>query len=146
MVVACCYLLVATVLSQRVLQQRRYYGVFKVEQNQTRASAEARRLERHEATPVKWLKTATALEMRSVGHLMSVEQALAQEAILTAQALADGGDPCRGGPWACPHINAQGRREAAHVRRLVGRIGDPAARRAAVIEYARSLPETYYLR
>ena len=89
MVVACCYLLVAMVLSQRVLQQRRYYGVFKVKQNQTRASAEAKRLERHAATPVKWLKTATALEMHSVGHLMSVEQALAQEAILTARALAD---------------------------------------------------------
>ena len=147
MVVACCYLLVATVLLPRgVLQKRRYYGVFKVRQNQTRASAEARRLERHVATPVKWLKAARALEMRSVGHLMSVEQALAQEAILTAEALADGGDPCRGGPWACPHINAQGHKEAARVRRLVGRIRDPPDRRAAVIEYARSLPEASYLR
>ena len=149
MVLACCYLLTATVLLPNgVREQRRYYGIFKVKANQTRTSAAAKRLERRIATPVKWLRLAIAntMQIHPIGHVMSLEEALTQEAVFVAQALNQGGQPCRGGPWSCPHVGAQGRKEAAEVRRLAARAPDAAAARASVIAYARELSEKSYLR
>ena len=84
--------------------------------------------------------------MEAVGHPMNVQSALIQEAILTAQALDDKGDPVRGGPWSNPHLGEAGRAEAAKVRRLAASAGSPAEARRKVLEYAESLDDDSYLR
>ena len=149
MVVACCYLLTATILLPRGVQERRrYYGSFKIKAGSTRTSAASTRLERHIGTPVKWLCAALpdTLEMRPIGHAMSWQHALVEEAILSARAMTDGGDPCRGGPWANPHVGSKGREEAEQVCRLAARAVNAASARAAVIDYAQTLSSDSYLR
>ena len=66
---------------------------------------------------------------------MELQQALVQEAILTAVGLGDSGPLCRGGPWAGPWLNQHGRSKAETVRKMAARTDGPAASRAKVLEY-----------
>ena len=146
-VLAICYVCTAEVASKHGKETRRYIGVTKLRGRPSHAAAAARE-QRHAETPVKWLAAADAstLVLRPCGHAMAVEQALAQEALLTAQALFDGGPPCRGGPWALPWIGVRGRAEARAVYELWCQASDDAAARAAVLEYGQGLGVSSYLR
>jgi hypothetical protein len=136
---ACCYLITAVCLvhGERIL--RRYYGIYKIRANQCRESARRRREQSHLEKPVKWLGAAdlSTFEMVAVGHPMAVQQALLQEAILTAEAFGDKGPPCRGGPWSNPKIGQKGRDEITDVRRLARNAACPSDARQQVLEYCR---------
>ena len=113
LVLALLYLLTATCYVENQDQQRRYYGVCKVNANQTRQTAAARRLAYHRSHPVAWMKHALpdTMSLSPVGHCMSMQNALAEETIHTACAFVDGGDAVRGGPWCGPHVGSVGRSE-----------------------------------
>ena len=145
---ACVYLLTATCLVDGVLKERRYYGIFRIFANQTRESARQARERRHLEQPVAWLRSARpdTVTMRALGRPMDVSFALAEEAIQKAAALVDGGAPCRGGPWAHPRLGNKGLEEAGQVRRLVSRASTPSEARVAVLEYAKNLDDTSYLK
>ena len=130
------------------MTERRYYGIFKIFANQTRDSARQAREERHRTQPVAWLRAArpATMIMRACGHILSLEDALVEEAIRTAVAMVDKGSACRGGPWAHPHINSRGLEEAAEARRLNDKAGSPKEAREAVSEYAQSLGDDSYLK
>ena len=134
---ACVYLLTAVLVLHGERVVRRYYGIFKMRSGQTRESARQRREKAHLERPVKWLRGCDpwTLKMDAVGHPMGVQDALLQEAILTAQALDDDEGPVRGGPWANPYMGSLGREEAAKVRRLAARASSPAEAREQVLEY-----------
>ena len=136
---ACCYLITAVCLvhGERIL--RRYYGIYKIRANQCRESARRHREQSHLEKPVKWLGAAdlSSFEMVAVGHPMAVQQALLQEAILTAEAFGDKGPPCRGGPWSNPKVGQKGRDEITDVRRLARNAACPSDARQQVLEYCR---------
>ena len=138
---ACVYELTATCDVLGVATERRYFGLFKIYDNQTRESARRARERKHVEQPVAWLRAAdpTTLCLRAIGRPMLLESALAEEAILAAASFVDGGAPSRGGPWAHPRLGSVGVAEAAQVRRLVGRAGNPAEARQSVLDYARRL-------
>ena len=142
------YLLTATCDVNGAQQERRYIGTFKVHGNQTKESARRLREEYHRTLPVAWLRSASAdsMNMQPIGHCMRLQDALLEEAIQSATAFTDGGAPCRGGPWAHPHIGAKGLAEANTVRRLTSQATSPKEARGAVMQYAQGLGEKSYLR
>ena len=148
LVLALLYLLTATCYVENQDQQRRYYGVCKVNANQTRQTAAARRLAYHKSHPVAWMKHALpdTMSLSPVGQCMSMQNALAEETIHTACAFVDGGDAVRGGPWCGPHVGSVGRSEMAAVRRLAEKAVDAAEARAGVLAHAARLPETSGMR
>lgn len=107
-----------------------------------------RREEQHNFTPVQWLSGAEpgSVKVVSQGHVMSYDNALVQEAIMTAQAMRDGGPPCRGGPWSHSNIGSSGREEIAMVQQLAAGASDPASARKAVAAYASGRAEDSYLK
>ena len=145
---ACCYLITAVCLvhGERIL--RRYYGIYKIRANQCRESARRHREQSHLEKPVKWLGAAdlSSFEMVAVGHPMAVQQALLQEAILTAEAFGDKGPPCRGGPWSNPKVGQKGRDEITDVRRLARNAACPSDARQQVLEYCRKKTDISCLR
>ena len=144
---ACTYILTGRCSTSAGWEERDYVGVFRVKANQTRESARSCREMNHVGKPVKWMQQSDpdSLEMKVVGHTMTVQEALVQEAILTASRYTSGTVPVRGGPWAHPHIGVAGRQEIKAVNRISARAENPAAARRAVLEYATSLSETSYL-
>ena len=146
-VLAICYVCAADVVSKHGKETRRYIGVTKLRGRPAHVAAAARK-HRHAETPVKWLAAADAstLVLKPCGHAMALQQALAQEAILTAQALFDGGPPCRGGPWALPWIGVRGLAEARAVYKLWQQASDDVSARASVLEYGLGLAVSSYLR
>ena len=147
MPLACVYRVSATCSTNSGQELREYWGVFKVLANQTRESAWAARLRDHKTRPVVWLGAADvdSIKLTAIGHVMTVENALAEEAIQAAQALGDHRVPSRGGPWSHPKLGQKGFAESAAVRRLANRAPTPAAAREAVLEYARTLDADSYL-
>ncbi len=127
---------------------RRYLGMFKVTANQTSDSARASRAQRHVRTPVKWLASLhpDTFSLKPLGALMTVDHALAEEAILAARGLHDDEGACRGGPWASPYIRQTSLAEAGRVYRIWSRAPTAAAAREQVLEYGRALDEGSYLR
>ena len=87
----------------------------------------------------------SSMELKAVGHVMTLENALLEEAIQAAYSLADKGLASRGGPWSHPKLGRKGRDEAAAVRRLANRAPTSAAARASVLEYVRTLDADSYL-
>ena len=142
---ACCYMASALCYDSHTgsKQERRYCGIFRVKSNQSKESAALRRGEQHNTTPVKWLSGADpgSVEVVPQGHVMSYKNALIQEAIMTAQAMGDGGPPCRGGPWSQSIIGSVAREEIVTVQRLAARARDPGAAREAVGAYSAGLSE-----
>ena len=147
---ACCYVASALCWDAHSgsKQQRRYYGVFRVKGNQTKESAGLRRQQQHNSTPVQWLSGAEpgSVKLVPLGHVMSYEAALIQEAILTAEGMGDGGPACRGGPWSHCSIGASGREEIKMVQKLAAGASDPSAARRAVGTYATGRPDSSYLK
>ena len=143
MVLACVYLLAATCYIEHQDQNRRYYGVHKVNANQTPVTASACRLSYHKSHPVTWMKHAIpdTMNITPLGHCMTLKNALAEEAILTARAFVDGGDDVRGGPWSGPHVGSVGRSEMAAVRRVANREDDAAAARVAVLSHGDTIAD-----
>ena len=145
---ACCYLITAVCLvhGERIL--RRYYGIYKIRANQCRESTRRHREQSHLEKPVKWLGAAdlSSFEMVAVGHPMAVQQALLQEAILTAEAFGDKGPPCRGGPWSNPKNGQKGRDEITGVRRLARNAACHSDARQQVLEYCRKKTDISCLR
>ena len=143
MVLACVYLLAATCCIENQNQKRDYYGVYKVNANQTPVTAASCRLKYHISHPVSWMKHALpeTMSITPLGHCMTLEHALAEEAILTARAFLDGDGDVRGGPWSGPHVGSVGRSEMAKVRRLANQADDAAAARAAVLSYADTIAD-----
>ena len=148
MVLAVLYLLTATCYVQSREEERRYYGVCQVNANQTRQTATARRLSYHKSHPVAWVKHALpdTMGISPLGHCMSMQSALVEEAIRTARAFVDGGDAVRGGPWCGPHVGSVGRSEMGAVRRIAERAVDGAEARAGVLAHAAGLSESSGLR
>ena len=147
---ACCYVASALCWDAHTgsKQERRYCGVFRVKGNQTKQSAWLRREQQHNSTPVEWLSGADpgSVKVAPQGHVMSYESALIQEAIMTAEAMGDGGPPCREGPWSHSNIGSSGREEIAKVQQLVARASSPSAARKAVRTCAAGRPESSYLK
>jgi hypothetical protein len=81
-----------------------------------------------------------------LGHVMGYETALIQEAILTAQAMGEGGPPCRGGPWSHSNIGSSGREEITKVQKLIAGASNVSAARKAVGTYVTGRPESSYLK
>lgn len=147
---ACCYEATAICFNSHSgsEERRRYIGMFKIKSNQSKDTAAARRECQHKDTPVEWLSRANpeTIKLSPCGHVMGVKDALIQEAILTATAMADDGPPCRGGPWSHSNIGASGREEIKKIRGLASRAPTPAEARAAVGKYAAERPEASFLR
>ena len=76
---------------------------------------------------------------------MSYENALIQEAIMTAEAIGDGGPPCRGGPWSHSNIGSSGREEITLVQLFAARASNPVAARTVVGTYSSGRLDTSYL-
>ena len=148
MMFACVYLLTGVCMVHGVKETRRYWGMFKLRRNQTRHSAKCRRFKSHVERPVAWMKgcDASTLTMEVLGRQMHWQSALAEETILAANALADGGAPSRGGAWAHPHIGPKGLAEAASVRRIYANAGSAAEAREMVQQYVAGLGDQSYLR
>jgi hypothetical protein len=129
-------------------QERRYFGIFKIRGNQTKESAGLRRQQQHNSTPVQWLSGAVlgSVKLVPLGHVMGYGTALIQEAILTAQAMGEGGPPCRGGPWSHSNIGSSSREEVTEVQKLIAGASDLSAARKAVGTYATGRPESSYLK
>jgi hypothetical protein len=148
MVRARCYVATATVRVEGGVAVRRYAGMFKVNMNQTSNSARASRAQRHVTTPVKWLAALNpeTFSLEPLGALMTVEHALAEEAILAARGIHDDEGAWRGGPWASPYIRQTSLVEAERVYRIWSRAPTAAAAREKVLEYGQTLDEDSYLR
>ena len=148
MAFAIVYLLSATCYVNNQDEKRRYYGVCKVYANQIAESAVAARLAYHVSHLVDWMKHSIpeTMTITPLGHVLSKQNALAEEAIRTAHAFMDGGDPVRGGPWSRPHVGSVGRSEMKAVCRKASRAEDAAAAREAVLAYVSNLTDTSPLR
>ena len=77
-----------------------------------------------------------SLRLDPIGHVMNLDHALAQEAIVTARAFNDGGASVRGGPWAFPSMGCHAYSQMKEVRKLADQAADGAAARKQVLEYA----------
>ena len=117
--------------------------MFKVRGNQSKDSARKCRERRHLERPVQWLSSADphTMHMTCVGHVMDHQMALVEEAILSARGVLDGGDPCRGGPWAGGYLSDISLASAREVKRRAARAPTPAAARESVLEYALRLDD-----
>ena len=148
MVVAVVYLLTAVCWIENQEKERRYYGMCKVYKNRSAESAVERRLSYHKSHPVSWMKHSLpeTMKITPLGHCMSLENALAEEAVRTASAFVDGGSDVRGGPWSGPHVGSVGRSDMTTVRRLASRATNSAEARAHVLAHAEGLPEDNSLR
>ena len=143
-----CYVVTAFVLAEAGRELRQYFGICKVYANQSVKSALASRRKRHLARPVRWLAALdpTTFVLKQCGHEMTLENALAEEAILTACALQSKGAKSRGGPWAHQKIRKASRLEAKRVHAIWRKAATGAKARELVHEYAAQLPADSYLR
>ena len=114
---------------------REYFGITRVDANQSAASAVMAREAWCRELPVGHFKNAVwdTLQYRPLGHMMTLDNALAEEALLTAEAMRDHRDfYVRGGPWHGAHLGYKGNLEAKHVARFGYRWRDD--RRQARVE------------
>jgi|ETNmetMinimDraft_25_1059894.scaffolds.fasta_scaffold05070_3 hypothetical protein len=126
---------------------RDYFGITRVRCNETAWSACVRRHQKCLERPVTHFRRMdpATLEYTPVGHLMTLEHALAEEALLTAEFFLDGGF-IRGGPWAAANVGATARSEIKRVAGLAGQSASRHTARLAVAALAGSLPEASSLR
>lgn len=145
---AVCYEATAEVMGESGWEWRRYFGACKVYRNQSVSSAVACRKKLHKKKPVKWFAAMRVGTLGLVprGRALTLKHALAQETVLTARAMGDGGPACRGGPWAAPCISQASRAECAEVQRRCKRAANDGIARDLVATYGRSLGEKSYLR
>jgi hypothetical protein len=138
----CCYLLTFTTTAGK---QRSYYGTTEVYQGQTPADACEKRLRYHRTRPKKWMRHALATSL-AIEHLDTFceQNALAQEALYTARALAKA-TAVRGACWSGPYMSDKWRGATAALRRATAGLSGQVARQA-VLAYGRTLPETDPLR
>lgn len=119
---------------------RLYFGLTRVDAAQTAEGAVQRREEWCRALPVAHFRTAKwdTLEYTPLGHLMTLDNALAEEALLTAEAMKTMTDyNVRGGPWHGAKLGYRGNEECRQVARYAYRWrADRAQARAEVKAYA----------
>ena len=127
--------------------ERLYYGVTRCLERQSAAAACARRRLACLERPVLHLQrmVADTLCYKPLGQRMSLQHALAQEAILTALAMSQGYF-ARGGPWPFANLGAAARAEAERVAALAASASDTAAARRALLALAPQLPPASRLR
>jgi hypothetical protein len=103
---------------------RLYFGLTRVDAAQTAEGAVQRREEWCRALPVAHFRTAKwdTLEYTPLGHLMTLDNALAEEALLTAEAMKTMTDyNVRGGPWHGAKLGYRGNEECRQVARYAYR-------------------------
>ena len=127
-----------------------YFGITRVDATQSPSSAVQRREEWCRELPVAHLRNAAwdTLEYAPVGHLLTLDNALAEEALLTATAMRDVKDYfTRGGPWHGARLGFRGSEEARQVARLGYRWReDRQQARVQVNLYAKGRPDRSSLR
>ena len=139
----CCYL-----LSFRTArgEERRYYGATELRGQSSAQQACEVRKQYHATHPLKWVRNAVAysLQIKPLDVLTELN-ALAQEALLTAQALEGSEDSVRGACWSGPYMSAAWRDSAAAVRETTWGLSGQRARQA-LLSYAHTLAEEHPLR
>lgn len=131
---------------------RWYFGITRVDAGQSAIGAVAARRRWCEALPVSHFKTGLleTLKYTPLGHLLKLEHALAEEALLTAEAMRNrelGHCFMRGGPWHGWQLGYKNNEESRKVAGIVYRWRDDRkVARAEVLAYAKERPDTSSLR
>jgi hypothetical protein len=112
-------------------KEKDYYGMTEVKYGQKKQRAGDIRKRYHVSHPLRCMSGAVvdSLYLEPLGHLMTKENCLLQEAINTAFAMQHD-TSVRGACYSCETIGAFLRSSAAQVRRVVGRKSGQEARNA----------------